>query len=71
MMPPLEFRRLGTRDYAAMVTEMRDWTRTRGSQTHDEIWFLEHAPVYTQGVSCSESVRAGGRKIPLLKSDRG
>ena len=71
MMPPLEFRRLGTRDYAPMMTEMRDWTRTRGSQTHDEIWFLEHAPVYTQGVSCSESVRAGGRKIPLLKSDRG
>ena len=58
-MLPLEFRRLGTRDYAATVAEMRDWTCARGSQTRDEIWFLEHAPVYTQGVSCSESVRAG------------
>jgi lipoyl(octanoyl) transferase len=71
MMLPLEFRRLGTRDYAATVAEMRDWTCARGSQTRDEIWFLEHAPVYTQGVSCSESVRAGGSEIPLLKSDRG
>ena len=71
MMLPLEFRRLGTRDYAATVAEMRDWTRARGSQTRDEIWFLEHAPVYTQGVSCSESVRGGDSEIPLLKSDRG
>ena len=71
MMLPLEFRRLGTRDYAATMAKMREWTRARGSETPDEIWFLEHTPVYTQGVSCRESVQDGGSEIPLLKSDRG
>ena len=71
MMLPLEFRRLGTRDYAATMAKMREWTRARGSETPDEIWFLEHTPVYTQGVSCRESVQDGVSEIPLLKSDRG
>ena len=71
MMLPLEFRRLGTRDYAATMAKMREWTRARGSETPDEIWFLEHTPVYTQGVSCRESVQDGVNEIPLLKSDRG
>lgn len=71
MMLPLEFRRLGTRDYAATMTKMREWTHARGSETPDEIWFLEHTPVYTQGVSCRESVQDGVSEIPLLKSDRG
>ena len=71
MMPQLEFRRLGIRDYATTVGEMRSWTQTRAPDTADEIWFLQHQPVYTQGVSCSESVRDGGTDIPLVKSDRG
>jgi len=71
MMPQLEFRRLGIRDYAATVDEMRSWTQARAPDTADEIWFLEHEPVYTQGVSCSESVRDGDTDIPVVKSDRG
>ena len=67
----LEFCRLGVRDYATTLVQMRDWTHTRQPDTSDEIWFLEHSPVYTQGVSCRESVRDGGGDIPLLKSDRG
>ena len=71
MMPQLEFRRLGIRDYAATVDEMRSWTQARAPDTADQIWFLEHEPVYTQGVSCSESVRDGDTDIPVVKSDRG
>tara|TARA_Y100000588_G_scaffold273660_2_gene289569 strand:+ start:523 stop:1155 length:633 start_codon:yes stop_codon:yes gene_type:complete len=71
MMPQLEFRRLGIRDYAATMDEMRSWTQARAPNTADEIWFLQHEPVYTQGVSCSESVREGDTDIPLVKSDRG
>ena len=71
MMRQLEFRRLGVRDYVITADEMRTWTRARTPEAADEIWFLEHAPVYTQGVSCSESVREGAPDIPLVKSDRG
>ena len=71
MMPQLEFRRLGVRDYAITAEEMRTWTQTRTPDTADEIWFLEHERVYTQGVSCRESVREGAPDIPLVKSDRG
>ena len=71
MMPQLEFRRLGVRDYVVTADEMRTWTQARGPDTVDEIWFLEHEPVYTQGVSCSEPVLEGVSDIPLVKSDRG
>ena len=71
MMRQLEFRRLGVRDYAVTADEMRTWTQARRPDTPDEIWFLEHEPVYTQGVSCSEPVREGASDIPLVKSDRG
>jgi len=71
MMRQLEFRRLGVRDYVVTADEMRTWTQARGPDTPDEIWFLEHEPVYTQGVSCSELVREGASDIPLVKSDRG
>ena len=71
MMRQLEFRRLGVRDYVVTAGEMRTWTQARGPDTPDEIWFLEHEPVYTQGVSCSEPVREGASDIPLVKSDRG
>ena len=71
MMRQLEFRRLGVRDYVVTADEMRTWTQARGPDTPDEIWFMEHEPVYTQGVSCSEPVREGASDIPLVKSDRG
>ena len=71
MMRQLEFRRLGVRDYGVTADEMRTWTQARRPDTPDEIWFLEHEPVYTQGVSCSEPVREGASDIPLVKSDRG
>ena len=71
MMRQLEFRRLGVRDYVVTADEMRTWTQARTPEVADEIWFLEHEPVYTQGVSCSEPVREGASDIPLVKSDRG
>ena len=71
MMRQLEFRRLGVRDYGITADAMRTWTQARTPEVADEIWFLEHEPVYTQGVSCSEPVREGASDIPLVKSDRG
>ena len=50
---------------------MREFTLARGPDTPDEIWFLEHPPVFTQGqAGKSEHVLAPG-DIPVLQSDRG
>ena len=42
-------RSLGLAQYLPVVAEMRDFTQRRTSDTPDEIWVLEHPPVYTLG----------------------
>lgn len=58
-------------DYDATLTAMRDFTHGRTADTPDEIWLVEHAPVYTLGQAGKpEHVLAPG-DIPLVRSDRG
>jgi lipoyl(octanoyl) transferase len=47
------------------------FTRERGPDTRDEIWVLQHFPVYTQGTSSHDIPESPGRSIPLIHSDRG
>lgn len=62
---------LGRRDYAATVAAMRDFTAARGADTEDELWLVEHDPVFTQGVAGrDEHVLAAG-DIPVVRTDRG
>ncbi len=50
---------------------MQAFTDTRDSQTRDEIWFLEHPPVFTLGLNAKpEHVLAPG-DIPVVQIDRG
>lgn len=64
-------RRLGLRDYAETFAAMRAFTDTRDARTPDELWLLEHPPVFTQGqAGKSEHVLAPG-PIPVVQSDRG
>ena len=50
---------------------MRELTLARDAQTPDEVWFLEHPPVFTQGqAGKAEHVLAAG-DIPVVQSDRG
>lgn len=50
---------------------MREFTESRGPDTADEIWFLEHPPVFTQGqAGKAEHVLAAG-DIPVVASNRG
>lgn len=67
----LRLRRLGRRDYLATWQAMRVFTETRGAETPDQIWVVEHPPVFTQGVAGHPEhlLDAGG--IPLVSSDRG
>jgi lipoyl(octanoyl) transferase len=62
---------LGRADYVATVEAMRGFTDTRGPHTADEIWLVEHAPVYTQGIAGrAEHVRDAGA-IPVVPTVRG
>ncbi len=58
-------------DYSEMHTAMSSYTDTRGPESHDEIWFLEHPPVYTLGLSGKTEHVLNPGKIPVIQSDRG
>ena len=67
----VHIRALGRVDYDDSYARMREFTLTRGPDTADELWFLEHPPVFTQGqAGKSEHVLAPG-DIPVVQSDRG
>lgn len=62
---------LGQVDYAPTWQAMRQFTDERDDTTPDEIWWLEHSPVFTLGqAGRSEHVLAPGN-IPIVKTDRG
>ena len=64
-------RQLGLRDYSETYTLMRDFTAARGPEAADELWFLQHPPVFTQGQAGKpEHVLAPGA-IPIVQSNRG
>jgi lipoyl(octanoyl) transferase len=65
----LVVRRLGTVDYLAALEQMRAFTAARTAETPDELWLLEHPPVYTLGQGATHPGAPHG--IPLVKSDRG
>lgn len=63
-------RRLGLAEYRKTWFEMQAFTNARDARTQDEIWLLQHFPVYTQGLSCS-SIPVGETDIEVVHSDRG
>jgi lipoyl(octanoyl) transferase len=68
---PLGFRELGQVDYQPTWHAMQRFTDTRDMETPDEIWLLEHSPVFTQGqAGKAEHVLFPG-DIPVVQVDRG
>jgi lipoyl(octanoyl) transferase len=68
---PLLFRRLGRREYALVFDAMRTFTESRAVDTPDELWWVEHPPVFTQGLAGrAEHLLAPG-DIPVIQVDRG
>lgn len=64
-------RQLGLVAYEPTLTAMREFTDSRGAQTPDELWLLQHPPVFTQGqAGKAEHVLAPG-DIPVIQVDRG
>ncbi len=70
--PKIRVRRLGLVDYEPTWRAMREMTAARTPQTPDEIWLLEHRPVYTLGVAGrSEHLPRESGAIPVIRADRG
>ena len=64
-------RRLGIRDYAETHAAMAHFTHERDMHTGDEIWCLQHPPVFTLGLAGREEHVLNAGDIPLIKTDRG
>lgn len=64
-------RQLGTVDYGPTLEAMKAFTQTREEDTDDEIWLLQHPPVYTQGLSGKAEHVLDVGTIPVIPADRG
>jgi lipoyl(octanoyl) transferase len=62
---------LGQQDYLASWRAMQAFTNLRDEQTLDEIWLLEHAPVFTQGQNGKPEHVLNPGTIPIVLTDRG
>ncbi|RUO74267.1 lipoyl(octanoyl) transferase LipB [Pseudidiomarina sediminum] len=71
MSSKLIVRQLGRQAYEPVWQAMQQFTDTRDANTADELWVLEHDPVFTQGqAGKAEHILAPG-DIPIVKVDRG
>lgn len=68
---PLQIRWLGQVDYASTWHSMQEFTNSRSADTADEIWLLEHPPVFTQGQAGKAEHLLLPGDIPVVQVDRG
>lgn len=61
----------GQPDYEVVWQAMQDYTNHRDADSPDEIWYLEHAPVYTLGQAGRPEHILNPQGIPIVQSDRG
>ena len=63
---------LGVANYESTYQAMRDFTQQRDGDTPDEIWVLEHPPVFTLGLAGDPgNLHSPSNQIPLVQVDRG
>ncbi len=62
---------LGRLDYAQVFHAMQDFNTRRDARTSDEIWLVEHPPVFTQGLAGKPEHLLDLGDIPLIQTDRG
>lgn len=70
-MPKLIIRSLGIQPYLETWQAMKDLTASRGPETLDELWCLEHPPVFTQGQAGKPEHILAPDDIPVVQVDRG
>ena len=62
---------MGLSGYQTTWQAMKDFTHGRNAQTRDEIWLLQHPPVFTQGIAGKPEHLLHNAGITLIKTDRG
>ncbi|QHM70246.1 lipoyl(octanoyl) transferase LipB [Mixta intestinalis] len=69
--PSLIVRQLGLRPWEPVSLAMHQFTDRRGVDTPDELWLVEHPPVFTQGQAGKAEHLLMPGDIPVVQSDRG
>ena len=64
-------RRLGLKPYEPVLDQMHAFTNARDAQCADELWVVEHPPVYTQGQAGSPAHILDAGDIEVVQADRG
>ena len=67
----LIIRRLGIQPYSDTWHQMQHFTDNRTADTVDEIWLVEHPPIFTQGQAGKPEHVLKVGEIPIVQSDRG
>lgn len=67
----LQVRSLGLKPYETVWQDMKQFTQSRHPNTPDELWLLEHPPVYTQGQAGKAMHILNSNAIPVIQTDRG
>ena len=64
-------RHIGLQPYEPVFESMKRFTDARTEKTVDELWFLEHEPIYTQGRAGKSEYVVSPGDIPVIDIDRG
>jgi len=70
-LPSPQLRWLGRVDYESTWRAMQEFTEIRDATSGDEIWFLEHPPVFTLGMNAKREHLLAPGEIPVVQIDRG
>ncbi|WP_440683141.1 lipoyl(octanoyl) transferase LipB [Cysteiniphilum halobium] len=68
---PIIIKNLGLQNYESVYQSMIDFTQSRTDNTQDQIWLVEHFPVFTQGRHGKPEHIINPKDIPIVQSDRG
>lgn len=61
----------GVESYETSFAAMRAYTAARAAETPDQLWIVEHPPVYTLGLGADQSHVLNPHEIPVIQTDRG
>lgn len=67
----LSIRNLGLQPYEGVWRDMQTFTQQRDTHTPDELWIVEHPPVYTLGLNGKREHLLQASDIPVVQTDRG
>ena len=59
------------RPYETVLNAMREFSAARTGGTEDEVWLVEHLPVFTLGQASRREHLISPREVPVVQSDRG